>query len=60
MLVIALLFFSHHQSSEQFDFLYSSRAISGNMDVAPFKLDIDELIADYAKVNLLRSFVCVM
>ena len=58
MLAIALLFFSHHQSSEQFDFLYSSRAISGNMDVAPFKLDIDELIADYAKVNFVRSFVC--
>ena len=59
MLAIALLFFSHHQSSEQFDFLYSSRAISGNMDVAPFKLDIDELIADYAKVNFAISFLCV-
>jgi len=28
------------------------------MDISPFKLDIDELIADYAKVNFVRSFVC--
>ena len=36
-----------------------SLAVSGNMDIAPFKLDIDELIADYAKVNFAISFLCV-
>jgi len=29
------------------------------MDISPFKLDIDELIADYAKVNFAISFLCV-
>ena len=40
------------------NFLYSFQAVSGNMDIAPFKLDTNELIADYDKVNFVRNFVC--
>jgi len=28
------------------------------MDIAPFKLDTNERIADYDKVNFVRNFVC--
>lgn len=40
--------------------LYSFQAIPANMDMTPFKLDIDELIADYATVNFFNKFMCVM
>jgi len=48
---------AHVKSSAE---LLSFWAISTNMDIAPFKLDIYELIADYDNVNFVRNFVCVM
>jgi hypothetical protein len=31
-----------------------------NIDIAPFKLDIDELVADYAKVIFVKFSPCVV